>query len=86
MLAESSILVAAVLTVAACAVQVHHALCEMLTAILAPLICCNQPRSCTGLSAPLLADWYNTVLHLKNEVGQWVNKHSKHTNVGAIVM
>jgi hypothetical protein len=57
----------------------------MLTAILAPLICSNQLRSCTGLSAPLLADWYNTVLHLKNEVGQWVNKHSKHTNVGVFV-
>lgn len=65
--------------------QVHHALCEMLTAILAPLICSNQPQSCSGLSAPLLADWYNTVLQLKNEVGQWVNKHSKHTNVGASV-
>lgn len=63
--------------------QVHHALCEMLTDILAPLIRSNQPQSCPGLSQALLAEWYNTVLRLKNEVGQWVNKHSKHTNVGA---
>lgn len=63
-------------------VQVHHALCEMLTVILAPLIRSNQPQSCSGLRPDLLADWYNTVLRLKNEIGQWVNKHSKHTNVG----
>lgn len=64
------------------AFQVHHALCQMLTDILAPLIRSNQPQSCPGLSPALLADWYNTVLRLKNEIGQWVNKHSKHTNVG----
>jgi hypothetical protein len=58
----------------------------MLTDILAPLIRSNQPQSCPGLSQALLADWYNTVLRLKNEVGQWVNKHSKHTNVGAGVL
>jgi len=62
--------------------QIHHAVCEMLADVLAPLIRSNQPHSCPGLSPGLLADWYNTVLRLKNEVGQWVNKHSKHTNVG----
>jgi hypothetical protein len=62
--------------------QVHHALCEMLTEVLAPLIRSNQPQaSLQGLSAGAVCDWYNAVLKLKNEVGQWVNKHSKHTNV-----
>lgn len=64
-------------------VQVHHALCEMLTAVLLPLIRSNQPQSCTGLSPTLLAEWHAVVLRLKNEVGQWVNKHTKHTNVGS---
>lgn len=60
----------------------HHALCEMLTEVLAPLIKTNQPQACAaGLSPPLLTDWYNGVLRLKNEIGQWVNKHTKHTNV-----
>jgi hypothetical protein len=55
----------------------------MLTDMLAPLIRTNQPQSSTGLSPTLLKEWYSTVLMLKNEIGQWVNKHSKHTNVGA---
>lgn len=66
--------------------QVHHAMCEMLTDVLLPLIRSNQPQSCTGLSPGLLAEWYNTVLRLKNEVGQWVNKHGKHTNVGCMLL
>jgi hypothetical protein len=53
----------------------------MLTDVLTPLIRSNQPLSCTGLNSALLADWHATVLRLKNEVGQWVNKHGKHTNV-----
>lgn len=56
-------------------------MCEMLTDVLTPLIRSNQPLSCTRLSPALLADWHATVLRLKNEVGQWVNKHGKHTNV-----
>lgn len=56
----------------------------MLTEVLVPLIKSNQPQSCRGLSPALLADWYNTVLRLKNEIGQWVNKHTKHTNVSGV--
>lgn len=56
----------------------HHALCEMLTDILTPLVRANQPHGCSGLSAALLTEWYTTVLRLKNEIGQWANKHNKH--------
>eukprot|EP00878_Enallax_costatus_P012410 GHUV01012961.1.p1 GENE.GHUV01012961.1~~GHUV01012961.1.p1 ORF type:complete len:1005 (+),score=325.04 GHUV01012961.1:1774-4788(+) len=62
--------------------QIHHALCEMLTDILTPLIRKNQPHSCTGLNSALLADWYNQILRLKNDIGQWANKHNKHILVG----
>lgn len=61
--------------------QIHHALCEMLADILTPLVRKNQPHSCTGLSPGLLADWYNVILRLKNDIGQWANKHNKHIMV-----
>eukprot|EP00878_Enallax_costatus_P025090 GHUV01026811.1.p1 GENE.GHUV01026811.1~~GHUV01026811.1.p1 ORF type:complete len:320 (+),score=100.11 GHUV01026811.1:486-1445(+) len=54
----------------------------MLTDILTPLIRKNQPHSCTGLNSALLADWYNQILRLKNDIGQWANKHNKHILVG----
>ncbi|KAI8469209.1 MAG: cell morphogenesis central region-domain-containing protein [Monoraphidium minutum] len=34
------------------------------------------------LSPQLLAEWYGQVLRVKNEIGQWVNKHNKHIHVG----
>eukprot|EP00882_Tetradesmus_deserticola_P022278 GHRQ01024176.1.p1 GENE.GHRQ01024176.1~~GHRQ01024176.1.p1 ORF type:complete len:414 (+),score=204.30 GHRQ01024176.1:79-1320(+) len=62
--------------------QVHHALCLMLTDILTPLVRSNQPNSSSGLNPALLADWHTQVLRLKNDIGQWANKHSKHITVG----
>jgi hypothetical protein len=63
--------------------QVHHALCEMLADVLRPLVRANLPAANAGrLSAGLLAEWHGQVLRVKNEIGQWVNKHSKHINVG----
>eukprot|EP00775_Hariotina_reticulata_P013221 gene13221-13351_t len=62
--------------------QLHHALCEMLTDILSPLIRLNQPHGCGGLSTALMTEWYAAVLRLKNDIGLWINKHSKHTVVG----
>ncbi|WIA40102.1 hypothetical protein OEZ86_013510 [Tetradesmus obliquus] len=62
--------------------QVHHALCEMLAAILIPLVRSNQPNSSSWLNPALLAEWHNQVLRLKNDIGQWANKHSKHIQVG----
>jgi hypothetical protein len=64
--------------------QVHHALCEMLTAVLTPLVRSNQPNSSSGLNPALLAEWHNQVLRLKNDIGQWANKHSKHIQVGCL--
>jgi hypothetical protein len=54
----------------------------MLTDILTPLVRSNQPSSSSGLNAALLAEWHNQVLRLKNDIGQWANKHSKHITVG----
>lgn len=65
-----------------CLPQVHHALCLMLTDILTPLVRSNQPNSSSGLNPVLLAEWHNQVLRLKNDIGQWANKHSKHIAVG----
>lgn len=62
--------------------QVHHALCEMLADVLRPLVRANQPSASAGaLSPALLAEWHTVVLRVKNEVGQWTNKHNKHVNV-----
>lgn len=61
--------------------QLHHALCEMLTDILSPLVRLNQPHGCGGLSTALMTEWYAAVLRLKNDIGQWINKHSKHVVV-----
>jgi hypothetical protein len=63
--------------------QVHHALCLMLTDILTPLVRSNQPNSSSGLNPALLAEWHNQVLRLKNDIGQWANKHTKHIAVSS---
>lgn len=56
----------------------------MLAAILIPLVRSNQPNSSSWLNPALLAEWHNQVLRLKNDIGQWANKHSKHIQVGAL--
>lgn len=56
----------------------------MLTDVLYPVVRANQPAAAAAagaLSAPLLSEWHATVLRVKNDVGQWVNKHSKHIPV-----
>ena len=55
----------------------------MLTDVLSPLVRANVPHGIAGLHPGLLADWYSQVLRLKNDIGQWVNKHNKHIMVGA---
>jgi hypothetical protein len=62
--------------------QVHHAICDMLTEVLSPLVRANLPHGKPGLHPGVLAEWYSQVLRLKNDIGQWVNKHNKHIMVG----
>jgi hypothetical protein len=65
-----------------CLRQVHHALCEMLTEVLMPLVKANQPHASSDAVSPAtLLEWYNQVLRMKNDIGQWVNKHTKHIPV-----
>lgn len=61
--------------------QIHHALCDMMTSILAPLVRSDQPHSCSHLAQELLGEWYGVVLTLKGDVFTWMNKHPKHVPV-----
>jgi hypothetical protein len=50
--------------------------------VLRSLVRANQPAaSAAALSPTLLAEWHGQVLRVKNEIGQWVNKHSKHNSL-----
>ena len=76
--------------------QVQHALCDMLAAILRPLARAPLPppppplpaagagagAAPAALDPALLAEWHALAMRLKNEVGQWVNKHTKHVADG----
>ncbi|MEW5311099.1 MAG: hypothetical protein WDW38_002842 [Sanguina aurantia] len=62
--------------------QLHHALCEMLTNILAPLIRLDQPHGCSSLSPALMTAWYSQVLFTKTEIEKWMVKHVKHIQEG----
>ncbi|KAG1675963.1 hypothetical protein FOA52_014207 [Chlamydomonas sp. UWO 241] len=62
--------------------QIHHALAEMLTQALWPLVYVDQPRSCSGLDAQLLSVWHETVRTLKVEALEWVTTHAKHQMAG----
>ncbi len=58
----------------------------MLIDILTPLIRSNVPHGFMGmqrarLSPALLDDWFKLILQLKDEIGAWSNKHSKHIPV-----
>ena len=62
--------------------QIHHALADMLSSVLSPLVRADQPHSCTHLPAPLLAEWYSLIFTMKTDVWSWMNKHAKHIQVG----
>jgi len=53
--------------------------------VLLPLIRTNVPHGLAPvqarLSPQLLNDWFGAVLKLKNDIGQWISKHSKHIPV-----
>jgi hypothetical protein len=58
----------------------------MLTEVLMPLVKANQPHaSSDAVPPPTLLEWYNQVLRMKNDIGQWVNKHTKHIPVRTLV-
>ena len=61
----------------------HHALAEMVTAVLTPLIRRDMPLGPGGraLSQRLRSEWAATMLKLRQDIGAWVNKHNKHIPV-----
>jgi len=58
--------------------QVHDALCDMLAAVLAPVVLAGGPRVADGLGAELVVGWYTTLQALKSEVWQWMAEAGKH--------
>ncbi|GIL76066.1 hypothetical protein Vretifemale_5798, partial [Volvox reticuliferus] len=63
--------------------QIHHALADMLTSILLPLVRSDAPqRAAALLGPPALEKWYSTVMTMRNDITSWMNKHQKHVNDG----
>ncbi|KAK9829934.1 hypothetical protein WJX72_008722 [[Myrmecia] bisecta] len=62
--------------------QVQHALCEMLTSILAANVRADQPRSvASNLSPEVVRGWYDLTSQLRAELAAWTAKQSKHAAV-----
>ncbi|GFR48579.1 hypothetical protein Agub_g10482, partial [Astrephomene gubernaculifera] len=63
--------------------QIHHALADMLTNILLPLVRSDAPqRAAASLGPAALEQWYGIVLSTRNDITSWMNKHQKHVNDG----
>ncbi len=62
--------------------QIHHALCDMLSSILLPLVRSDAPqRAAAALGPAPLEPWYAAVAAAGREITSWMNKHPKHINV-----
>lgn len=60
--------------------ELHHALCNMLSSILAPLAECKRgawPPS-GGDQGQALRLWYEAMFRLRSELTQWMDKQNKH--------
>lgn len=65
--------------------ELHHALCNMVSSILAPLAEGGRgawPPSGVEQALPL---WYEAVLRIRNQLTQWMDKQSKHVIVSSIM-
>ncbi|EFJ49201.1 hypothetical protein VOLCADRAFT_117341 [Volvox carteri f. nagariensis] len=63
--------------------QIHHALADMLTSILLPLVRSDAPQKAAALLGPsALEQWYQTVMSIRADIVGWMNKHQKHVNDG----
>eukprot|EP00201_Polytomella_parva_P022062 CAMPEP_0175040278 /NCGR_PEP_ID=MMETSP0052_2-20121109/1162_1 /TAXON_ID=51329 ORGANISM="Polytomella parva, Strain SAG 63-3" /NCGR_SAMPLE_ID=MMETSP0052_2 /ASSEMBLY_ACC=CAM_ASM_000194 /LENGTH=460 /DNA_ID=CAMNT_0016302447 /DNA_START=21 /DNA_END=1400 /DNA_ORIENTATION=- len=72
-------------TAAARKSQLHHAICEMLTSTLAPLVRQDRPHALTlarRFSPAAAQEWFSAVHALRADIYQWVVKHPKHIAAG----
>lgn len=62
--------------------ELHHALCNMLSNILAPLADGGKSQWPPSGVEPALALWYEAVGRIRGQLMQWMDKQSKHITVG----
>ncbi|KXZ50882.1 hypothetical protein GPECTOR_14g131 [Gonium pectorale] len=66
--------------------QIHHALCDMLSCCLLPLVRSNaQQRAAEELGGQAMEDWYRAVMSMRADITSWMKQHAKHVNVGPVV-
>ncbi|KAG8366984.1 hypothetical protein BUALT_Bualt16G0025200 [Buddleja alternifolia] len=62
--------------------ELHHALCNMLSNILAPLADGGKGQWPPSGVEPALTFWYEAVARIKGQLMHWMDKQSKHIAVG----
>ena len=61
--------------------QVHHAIVDMITPVLTPLVWSDRPHCLNNLSEDALKPWYDAVKDMKKEAFDWMSKDAKHQPV-----
>ncbi|XP_024526381.1 cell morphogenesis protein PAG1 isoform X1 [Selaginella moellendorffii] len=62
--------------------ELHHALCNMLSSVLAPLTDGGSGQWPPAGVDQALTLWYDAVLRIRNQLMHWMERQSKHVNVG----
>ncbi|KAL5717648.1 hypothetical protein ACHQM5_010628 [Ranunculus cassubicifolius] len=62
--------------------ELHHALCNMLSSILAPLADAGKSQWPPSGVDPALTLWYEAVARIRGQLMHWMDKQSKHIAVG----
>ncbi|KAI3888315.1 hypothetical protein MKX03_035856 [Papaver bracteatum] len=62
--------------------ELHHALCNMLSSILAPLADGGKNQWPPSGVDPALSLWYEAVARIRGQLMHWIEKQSKHISVG----
>ncbi|KAG6553135.1 hypothetical protein Mapa_005194 [Marchantia paleacea] len=62
--------------------ELHHAMCNMLSSILAPLADGGRGSWPPSGVDQALTLWYDAVLRIRNQLSHWMDKQSKHIIVG----
>lgn len=58
--------------------ELHHALCNMLSSILAPLAECKKGAWPPSGSDHALSLWYDALRRMRAQLTQWMDKQNKH--------
>lgn len=65
--------------------ELHHAMCSMLSSILAPLADGSKGSWPPTGADQALTLWYNAVLRIRNQLTLWMDKQSKHIIVSQLI-